>query len=439
MIRAATAHAEMLASPTHLVQARAAYLIHLFSSYVTTLNFQPPKPFLGVDHNIDVLNISPDGELRVSNLVFRRCQWWPDFDNPPSLSRISALLNLSKFSISLEKSSIFAVGCNFYAYISGSHEQDYTFMSGCISFCGNSSGLVNGSCSGLGCCHSAIPENTANYNLNVQSIYINGSGRTSGQSCGLGFIGETQAYNFSTLDFTNLTKRETVPLVLDWAVGNKTCKDAQKSMTRYLCKAANSSCSEPHGRGGYICKCPPGYQGNPYLPDEHKDCCQDIDECKDLDRNPCNATATCTNTIGNYTCICPNGYEGDGRMPPGTGCSRKGQSKIMIIALGVCISLLTLLVGSSLVYWVMQRRTVKKLKQKYFFKQNGGLILERHVAPQAYPKITQNNFKVVQQIAYIHWSLFYRICTRFTNHSTNFYLSLTSLFLSIFLLSLCIF
>ncbi|KAG6626162.1 hypothetical protein CIPAW_15G028800, partial [Carya illinoinensis] len=352
---------------------------YLDSSFLIICNysFQPPKPFLGVDHNIDVLNISPDGELRVSNLVFRRCQWWPEFDNQPSLSRISALLNLSKFSISLEKNSIFAVGCNFYAYISGSHEQDYTFMSGCISFCGNSSGLVNGSCSGLGCCHSAIPENTTNYNLNVQSMYTNGSGRTSGQSCGLGFIGETQAYNFSTLDFTNLTKRETVPLVLDWAVGNKTCKDAQKSMTSYLCKAANSSCSEPHGRG-YICKCPPGYQGNPYLPDEHKD----IDECKDLDRNPCNATATCTNTIGNYTCICPNGYEGDGRKPPGTGCSRKGQSKIMIIALGiitgVCISLLILLVGSSLVYWVMQRRKLKKLKQK-FFKQNGGLILERQL------------------------------------------------------------
>ncbi|KAG6626144.1 wall-associated receptor kinase 2-like [Carya illinoinensis] len=340
-------------------------------------SFQPAKPFLGVDHNIDVLNISLDGELRVSNLVFRRCQWWPEFDNQPSVRRISALLILSKFSISLEKNSIFAVGCNFYAYISGSHEQDYTFMSGCISFCGNSSGLVNGSCSGLGCCHSAIPENTTNYNLNVQSIYTNGSGRTSGQSCGLGFIGETQAYNFSTLDFTNLTKRETVPLVLDWAIGNKTCKDAQKSMTSYLCKAAKSSCSEPHGRG-YICKCPPGYQGNPYLSDEHEDSCQDIDECKDLDRNPCNATATCTNTNGSYICICPNGYEGDGRMPPGTGCSRKGQSKIMIIALGVCISLLILLVGSSLVYWVMQRRKLKKLKQK-FFKQNGGLILERQL------------------------------------------------------------
>ncbi|KAG6682472.1 hypothetical protein I3842_13G143800 [Carya illinoinensis] len=241
-------------------------------------------------------------------------------------------------------------------------------MSGCISFCGNSSGLVNGSCSGLGCCHSAIPGNTTNYNLTVQSIYTNGSSRTSGQSCGLGFIGETQAYNFSTLDFTNLTKRETVPLVLDWAIENKKCKDAEKNMTSFLCKAANSSCSEPHGRG-YICKCPPGYQGtHTFLMNTRI-----VAKCKDLDRNPCNATATCTNTNGSYICICPNGYEGDGRMPPGTGCSRKGQSRY-----DYCPGLLILLVGSSLVYWVMQRRKLKKLKQK-FFKQNGGLILERQL------------------------------------------------------------
>ncbi|XP_042961565.1 wall-associated receptor kinase 2-like isoform X2 [Carya illinoinensis] len=159
---------------------------------ICNYSFQPPKPFLGVDHNIDVLNISPDdGELRVSNLVFRRCKLWLEFDNQPSLRRISTLLNLSKFRISIEKNSIFSVGCNFFAYISGSHEQDYKLMSGCVSFCGNSSGLVNGSCSGVGCCHSAIPGNTTNYNLNVQSIYTNGSSRTSGQSCGLGFIGET--------------------------------------------------------------------------------------------------------------------------------------------------------------------------------------------------------------------------------------------------------
>ncbi|KAG2665810.1 hypothetical protein I3760_15G025600 [Carya illinoinensis] len=327
-------------------------------------SFQPPKPFLGVDFNIDVLNISlDDGELRVSNLVFRRCEYWPVYDNQPSLRRISALLNLSKFSISLEKNSIFAVGCNFFAYISSLKGQDYTFMSGCISFCGNGSGLVYSACSGLGCCHSAIPKGATNYNFNIQSIYTNGSRNTSGKSCGIGFIGETQAYTFSTLDFENLMNRKTVPLVLNWAIGNKTCKDARKNMRSYLCSATYSNCFESSNGLGYICKCSPGYQGNPYLPDGHDDSCQDIDECKDSP-NPCNATATCTNTNGSYKC---------------TTRGKLSQSMSIIIALGVSlISLLILVVGSSCVYSVRQRKKQIKLKQK-FFQQNGGLILRQQL------------------------------------------------------------
>ncbi|KAG6624887.1 putative wall-associated receptor kinase-like 16 [Carya illinoinensis] len=298
---------------------------------------------------------------------------------------MSALLKLSSFHVSHTKNSIFAVGCNSFAYIRGSREQfGYkSFRAGCLSLCDSDTNLVNGSCSGLGCCHSAIPKGVKNYSLTVRKFYANiESNSSQGDSCAFGFIGETEAYKFSPLDFENFTNRETVPLVLDWAIGSTTCKDAHKNMSSYLCKATNSNCFDSSNGLGYLCNCSSGYQGNPYLPDEEDDSCQDIDECKDRP-NPCNATATCTNTNGSYKCICPKGYEGDGRMPPaGTGCSRKlGQSKIIIIALGVCISLLVLLVGSSWVYWIMQRRKLVKLKQK-FFKQNGGLILERQLLNQ---------------------------------------------------------
>ncbi|KAG6626139.1 wall-associated receptor kinase 2-like [Carya illinoinensis] len=327
-------------------------------------SFQPPKPFLGVD-NIDVLNISLDeGELRVSNLVFRLCKYnnYRYQDDGPSLRRhISTLLNFSSFRISPEKNSISAVGCSFFAHISGSQGQRSMFMAGCVSFCDYGTILVNGSCSGLGCCHSAIPKGATNYNLNFESISINGT--INNESCGFGFIGETQAYNFSTLDFENLTNRATVPLVLDWAIGNKTCKDARKNMRSYLCNATYSNCSESSNGLGYICKCSPGYQGNPYLPDGHDDSCQDIDECKDSP-NPCHATATCTNTDGSYRC---------------TTRGKLGQSMTIIIALGVSlISLLILVVGSSWVYSVRQRKKQIKLKQK-FFQQNGGLILRQQL------------------------------------------------------------
>ncbi|XP_018828359.1 wall-associated receptor kinase 2-like isoform X2 [Juglans regia] len=349
-------------------------------------SFKPPKPFLGVD-NIDVLNIALDhGELRVSNLAVRRCDYWPVYDNQPSFRRFSALLNLLTFRISHTKNSIFAVGCNHFAYITDSkgYGNEYKYIAGCISFCDNgTSNLVDGSCSGLGCCHSDIPKGEANYNLTLISLYSALTRLT--QSCGLGFIGETKAYNFSTLDFENLsnstavTVQYSVPLVLDWAIGTKTCKDAEKNMTSYLCNATYSQCFNSSNGPGYICKCYPGYKGNPYLPDGQDDSCQDINECKDR-HNSCSDTATCTNTNGSYTCTCPRGYEGNGKMPPGTGCRRKlGQSKIIIIALGVClISLLILVVGSLWVYSVMQRRKLVELKQK-FFQQNGGLILQQQL------------------------------------------------------------
>ncbi|KAG2663973.1 hypothetical protein I3760_16G057700 [Carya illinoinensis] len=337
---------------------------YLNTSFLIICNhsFQPPKLFLGVD-NIDVLDISLDGELRVSNFVVRFCEYWPVYDTQTSLRRMSALLNLSSFRVSHTKNSIFAVGCNFFAYIRSDSQgqvRSKSLWAGCLSFCdSDTNNLVNGSCSGLGCCQSAIPKGATNYNLTVRRLYY-----SQGRSCGFGFIGETQAYNFSTLDIENFTNRETVPLVLDWAIGNKKCKEAQKNMRSYLCKATYSNCSDSSNGLGYLCKCSPGYRGNPYLPDEKDDSCQDIDECKHL-LKPCTATAKCTNINGSYTCTCPKGYEGDG-MPHGKG---------------VCISLLVLLVGSSWVYWIMQRRKLIKLKQK-FFKQNGGLILERQLLNQ---------------------------------------------------------
>ena len=38
--------------------------------------------------------------------------------------------------------------------------------------------------------------------------------------------------------------------------------------------------------------------------------CTDNDEC--LDDSPCDANATCTNTVGSFNCSCNTGYDGDG-------------------------------------------------------------------------------------------------------------------------------
>ncbi|KAF5467876.1 hypothetical protein F2P56_012086 [Juglans regia] len=358
---------------------------YLDKPFLITCNhtFPPPKPFLDID--LPVVDISvPNGELRVSNPVALLCKrGYSTYKRniaTVDYTRISALLNLSSFRISETRNKITAVGCDVYTYIQGLDHGQKGFTTGCLSLCDQNLSVANGPCSGVGCCQTSIPKGATGYILNVRSL-SNDTLPGGKHQCGYGFIIEEQAYKFSSLDFRNLKNRTTVPLVLDWAIGNKTCKDAQKNKTSYACKATQSYCYDSTNGPGYRCICSSGYHGNPYLPDGQDDSCQDIDECKlGHWKLACNATTTCINTDGNYTCTCPKGYEGDGRID-GTDCRPiVGQSnnKIISIALGVSISLLVLLVGTSWVYWGLKKRKLIKLKEKWF-QQNGGLMLQQRL------------------------------------------------------------
>ncbi|KAI3685986.1 hypothetical protein L1987_79655 [Smallanthus sonchifolius] len=54
-------------------------------------------------------------------------------------------------------------------------------------------------------------------------------------------------------------------VVIEWTVGHNDCKHSQQDKRRYVCKE-NSVCIDSQINGGYNCRCAPGYQGNPYLP-----------------------------------------------------------------------------------------------------------------------------------------------------------------------------
>ncbi|KAL1171074.1 hypothetical protein V6Z11_A05G254600 [Gossypium hirsutum] len=282
----------------------------------TTSN--PPKTFLS-STDIEVLHISLDGYLRIQQLV--------GFDCYNSLGRSSygESFSLLNFPISNTRNKFTAIGCDTYALIEGT--LGHTYSTGCVTFCSDVEDVINGSCSGIGCCQAAIPKGVRNYVLNFDTRR-NHSNVLDFNPCSYGFVVEDGAYNFSVSDLSN---------------ENSVCIDPEN----YSCKE-NTSCINP----GYLCKCLDGFQGNPYLSYG----CQDIDECGTL--KPCNETATCYDVAGSYYCSCPEGFEGDGQKN-GTGCSPKVKSHQSI---GILFSLLC----SSWVSLGLRQRKLNKLKQDYF-------------------------------------------------------------------------
>ncbi|KAM2010128.1 hypothetical protein ACFX1Q_005330 [Malus domestica] len=262
------------------------------------ISTQPPTAFM-MTGNLEITNISLyDGELQILQYVASDCydaqgdttEWYsPWFTVRPP------------YTISHTKNTFVALGCDTYSFFIGYRgEEKYTTE--CTSICNNLGNAIDqrDTCSGVGCCQTKIPSGLQNLTVELYSYY-NHSDVWEFNPCSYAFLVQEGEFNFNSTSFRELNYTTQVPAIIDWEIGNESCDIAAKNKGTFGCKA-NSSC---HNRSsGYICRCLPGYEGNPYLPDG----CQDIDECKAP--NPC-SMGTCINTPGNYTCKCPKGYKND--------------------------------------------------------------------------------------------------------------------------------
>ncbi|KAL7263066.1 hypothetical protein ACSBR1_001275 [Camellia fascicularis] len=345
--------------------SKGCYVEEHFLVTCNDTHYDPPKLFLTTS-NIEITNIYLSGQLRISSKVAYDC-----FNEGGALEDHSdQWTRLAKFPVSNTRNKFTAVGCDSYAVISGSQGQKYD--TGCLSLCDNIDNVINGSCSGIGCCQTSIPKGVRSFNISVRS-YDNHTLVWNFNPCSYAFVAEEAAYNFSSLDLANLQNRTMFPVVLDWSVGDQTCAEAKNNLTSFACKA-NSDCHDFDNGPGYRCNCSQGYEGNPYLPNG----CIDINEC--IISSPCNMT--CQNLPGTYNCSCPEGYEGDGRKN-GSGCSLipvpNHRLPVLNIALGISISISGLLLGGSWLYWVFRQRKIFNLREK-FFQQNGGFMLKQQLS-----------------------------------------------------------
>ncbi|CAL5386714.1 unnamed protein product [Camellia sinensis] len=310
--------------------------------------------------NIEITNIYLSGQLRISSKVAYDCF----NEGGVSEDYSDHWTRLAKFPVSNTRNKFTAVGCDSYAVISGSQGGKYD--TGCLSLCDNINNVINGSCSGIGCCQTSIPKGVRSFNISVRS-YDKHTLVWNFNPCSYTFVAEEAAYNFSSLDLANLQNRTMFPVVLDWSVGNQTCAEAKNNLTSFACKT-NSDCYDFDNGPGYHCNCSQGYEGNPY-----------INEC--IISSPCNMT--CQNLPGTYNCSCPEGYEGDGRKN-GSGCSLipvpNHRLPVINIALGRHQHKhLRLLLGGSWLYWVFRQRNIFNVREK-FFQQNGGFMLKQQLS-----------------------------------------------------------
>ncbi|KAL8467309.1 hypothetical protein ACS0TY_036144 [Phlomoides rotata] len=275
------------------------------------------KPF--VPHSrIEIMNISLDGQLTVLQPIAYRCPGrqvctcLPNHIGSHKVGRganeitrsskctckddeVQSWINLESFTVNNTANKFTVVGCDTTGMVSGKLRGDRNYTTGCISMCSSKADLENGTCNGLGCCQASFPKHIQRVDLRLTSEH-NYTYVKDFNECGFAFVVEKTAFNFLSNNLTSLKNVVRLPMVVDWGVGNGTCKQAYYNYTpTYACKSVNSTCYDLDNGYGYRCACMNGYQGNPYLVNG----CQDVDECQDPALHQCKENR-CKNTLGSY-------------------------------------------------------------------------------------------------------------------------------------------
>ncbi|KAI3935285.1 hypothetical protein MKX01_026236 [Papaver californicum] len=324
----------------------------------------------GVNTFINVTNISlGDGQMTVEALIAKSC-----YERIGSFGFAS--LRMGKFTMSNTKNKLISIGCDTRADINGNPP-----IGEVCSDCSRNEDITDGSCNGMGCCNTTIPAGLMVTNITVRRIPRQKNSSIN-NPCSYAFAAEESSFRFSSSYLQNFKNNGTgrVPVVLDWTVGShQTCDVAEKNVTGYAC-GANTDCkSGNNNTPGYLCKCKPGYAGNPYLNISTAGHCRDINECNDIKLHDerCGRPGNfCNNTEGAYTCPCQEGFDSFHVENGIWDCSFRNKSNSTRKIVGVCLGIVLLVVISFWLYWGYSKRKHMKVKEE-FFKQNGGLILNR--------------------------------------------------------------
>jgi hypothetical protein len=136
---------------------------------------------------------------------------------------------------------------------------------------------ISGSCLGEACCEASMDQmnGAKRFSLSFQgTTTANGTGdeEEDGTCSAAFFLDKAEpVFNFSGDGVRPLKKALSQQgerrMILDWAIGSTTCDQAQSYAFEPLCKYGYGTCVDAPSGAGYLCKCPDGYDGNPYVSD----------------------------------------------------------------------------------------------------------------------------------------------------------------------------
>ncbi|KAJ3677609.1 hypothetical protein LUZ60_003333 [Juncus effusus] len=356
-----------------------------------------PKLFIG-NGSIEVLNISlHDGTILVKTKVVSSTLL--DYNESWTGLPISG-----PYSVSTSRNIFVAMGCGVLVQLNSNQQ----VVSACASVCvGSDSLLTDGSCTGIGCCATSLP-NISLSSVNFELKSLNETPISTQGFVNKAFIVEKGWFGVNApslegnfINGLNGDNNFVIPVLLDWRIKNSDCKIAKKNLTDFACKSANSLCIDLNNSAGYRCGCEVGFQGNSYV----ENGCQDINECNDPKLYPCEGI--CLNTQGSYNCICADGmYSADPKAKtcvPDSKSRPKGTIPLsgamtdqdarksygmpidgILIGVGIFICVMSLPVAVTMIlYERINARRLKMTREKWF-KQNQGLLLQQLISSNEY-------------------------------------------------------
>ncbi|XP_074573417.1 wall-associated receptor kinase 2-like [Curcuma longa] len=282
------------------------------------------------------------------------------------------------FTVSSDRNVFTTIGCNAVVLFNGTSFDSIPFFTGCVSLC-NDNTTVGKGCSGNGCCRASIPHGLQSFQTTIYAFPLKiPYWSVNGSLCSYSFVIErdSHALDFDRGDLFGNNyflkhERNRVPLVLDWSIGDASCKDAKFrnstsifAAASYACVSENSECADSKNGQGYVCNCAAGYQGNPY----QQNGCTDIDECaKSFNSSSC--FGVCKNLPGNFSCKCPEGTQGnpwtrDGCVHISDNSNKK--SIRFITAASLQGGIMFLVIAIVLLWRFLKERTIRKRKQRFY-------------------------------------------------------------------------